>query len=204
MRHTDVPYRSQWASLSCNAAVVVNGADPCATEPWRSTGFADPDEYRFWSRRLCGLACLESVLAYWEIPHPNRAALLADALDWGAYVRQPDGGVEGLIYAPFLRWTSARFGLAGELHRHTSLEALARTVSADSMAIASVSSEIRYPDRPNIRRGGHLVLIHGTSHEQVWFHNPSGLDTTAVDAELPVPVMDRFFAGRGITLRRTL
>jgi hypothetical protein len=203
MRHVGVPYRSQWTGIGCNAAVV-GGADPCTTGPWRTTGFADPDEYRFWSRRLCGLACLESLLAYWEIPHSDRAALLAEACEWGVYARHPDGRVDGLTYAPFLRWISARFGVTGEVHGRIGLAELARTVSADSLAVASVSAEIRWPDRPNDRRGGHLVLLSGAAGERVWFHNPSGLDGTAVDAELPLDVMERFFGGRGMTLRRTL
>jgi hypothetical protein len=202
MRHSGVPYRSQWAGLGCNAAVVA-GADPCTTGPWRQTGFADPDEYRFWSHRLCGLACLESALGYWGVPHPDRAALVADACAWGAYVRHADGRVDGLVYAPFLRWVATRFGLAGAVHGAIGLAELAGTVSADSVAIASVSAEIRWPDRPNERRGGHLVLVTGAEDGQIWFHNPSGLPATAVDTALPLATMERFYSGRGMTLRRT-
>jgi hypothetical protein len=201
MRHRGVPYRSQWAGLGCNAAVV-GGADPCTTGPWWETGFADPDEYRFWSHRLCGLACLESALRYWAVPHPDRAALVADACAWGAYVRHADGRVDGLRYAPFVNWVTARFGLSGQVHRTIGLAELAGTVSGDSVAIASVSPEIRWPERANECRGGHLVLITGAEDGRVWFHNPSGLPATAVDAELPAADMERFFAGRGITLSR--
>jgi hypothetical protein len=201
MRHSGVPYRSQWAGLGCNAAVI-DGADPCTTGPWRQTGFSDPAEYRFWSHRLCGLACLESALRYWAVPHPHRAALVEDACAWGAYVRHPDGRVDGLLYAPFLRWVAARFGLTGVVHGTIGLAELAGTVSADSVAIASVSAEIRWPDRQNERRGGHLVLITGAEDGRVWFHNPSGLPSTAVDASLPVATMERFYAGRGLTLGR--
>jgi hypothetical protein len=202
MRHQGVPYRSQWAGLECNEAIVVGGADPCETGSWRTTGFTDPDDYRFWSRRVCGLACLESALDHWEIPHPDRATMLADAITYGVYVRRPDGGVDGLIYAPFLSWILERFGVAGDLYHQTSLSGLVQTVSTSSMAIASVSSEIRWPDRANTRRGGHLVLLHGADGDRVWFHNPSGITGTAQDATLSLPVMERFFAGRGMTLWR--
>ena len=65
-----------------------------------------------------------------------------------------------------------------------------------------MSAEIRWPDRQNERRGGHLVLITGAEDGRVWFHNPSGLPSTAVDASLPVATMERFYAGRGLTLGR--
>jgi hypothetical protein len=185
--------------LDCNEAVV-GGADPCTTGPWWETGFADPDAYRFWSGKLCGLACLESALDFWEIERPDRAALLDEALEWGAYVRRGDGGVDGLIYAPFLRWIGTRFGIGGQVHGRIGLAELVG-IGPGSFAIASVSPEIRWPERPNERRGGHLVLVTGSDSERVWFHNPSGFEEkTAIDAELRIEVMDRFFAGRGMTL----
>jgi hypothetical protein len=198
VRHLGVPYRSQWAGLGCNAAVV-GGADPCTTGPWWETGFTDADAYRFWSGKVCGLACLESALDHWRRSRPDRATLLGEALEHGVYVRRDDGGVDGLIYAPFLRWIVARFGIAGEVHTETSLRDLASTVGPRSFAIASVSPGIRWPDRPNERRGGHLVLITGRDGDRVWFHNPSGFEENST---LPLDVMDRFFAGRGMTISR--
>ena len=67
-----------------------------------------------------------------------------------------------------------------------------------------MSPEIRYPERPNQRQGGHLVLLHGRDRDGVWFHNPSGIAPHQADVYLPSATMARFFAGRGMTLSRTV
>ena len=66
----------------------------------------------------------------------------------------------------------------------------------------SVSPEIRYPERPNRERGGHLILLHGRDEHGVWFHNPSGVTPRQADVYLPFDTMERFFAGRGMVLTR--
>jgi len=108
--------------------------------------------------------------------------------------------VDGLIYRPFADWASAAFGLHIEVLPQAPLEEIAARLNADTLAIVSVSPEIRYPARPNQRRGGHLILLHGRDREGVWFHNPSGIAPHQADAYLPFATMTRFYAGRGMTL----
>jgi hypothetical protein len=200
-RHIDVPYRSQWVGPEHATRIVQAQADPCLDPGWPAAGFAEADDYRFWSRRICGLACLQSMLAHWRRAPPNAFELLQGALAAGAYVHHPDGRVDGLLYAPFGRWVRAAFGLEVEVLPRTGIEALAACVGPGAMAIASVSSEIRFPDRPNSRRGGHLVLLHGRDARGVWFHNPSGVTGTQCDAYLAFAEFERFFAHRGMAVR---
>jgi len=201
-RHHGVPYFSQWADPAYALRIIGEDADPCGDANWRATGFDDPDHYRFWSRRLCGLACLRSALAHWDIAHPSPRTLFDQALAAGCYVPRPDGGVDGLIYAPFVAWIAQAFDLRGEVFGRHPLQALVDEIDVHSMVIASVSPEIRQPDRVNAGRGGHLVLVHGRDEANVWFHNPSGSIGTQADAQLPRETFERFYAERGVVIRR--
>ncbi|MGF6774311.1 hypothetical protein P3T18_006826 [Paraburkholderia sp. GAS199] len=203
LRHADVPYYTQWGSPDWVRPIVEERRDPCDDPAWQRSGFTDPERYRFWAKRLCGLTCLESVLDYWRIAHASRAALLDEALQHGVYRLREDGGVDGLIYRPFAQWVGAAFGIDVDVLPQATLEELATRIDHDTFVIASVSPEIRYPDRPNERRGGHLVLLHGRDREGVWFHNPSGIAPHQADAYLPLATMARFYAGRGMVLTRT-
>ncbi|HEX3381996.1 MAG TPA: C39 family peptidase [Paraburkholderia sp.] len=201
LRHAQVPYYTQWGSPEWVRDIVEQQRDPCDDPHWQRSGFADPERYRFWAQRLCGLTCLESALDYWRIEHAPRAALLDDALQHGVYRLRDDGGVDGLIYSPFADWAGGAFGLDIEVLPQASLEEIAGRLDADTLAIVSVSPEIRYPERPNQQRGGHLILLHGRDRNGVWFHNPSGVAPHQADVYLPFATMSRFYAGRGMTLR---
>jgi hypothetical protein len=201
-RHARVPYYAQWGSPEWVRPIVEEGADPCADPAWMRSGFTDPERYRFWAKRLCGLTCLESLLDYWAIAHVPRAQLLDEALRHEVYRLRDDGGVEGLIYRPFGTWVECAFGLRVEVLGAVTLADLAARIDENTLAIASVSPEIRYPERPNARQGGHLVLLHGRDANGVWFHNPSGVAPHQADAYLPFDQMTRFFAGRGMTIAR--
>jgi len=201
-RHQDVPYHSQWRSPELVAEIVARRIDACDDPRWQETGFEDSEHYRFWSWKLCGLACLESALDYWSIAHGSRLDLLQRALEYGVYRVRDDGGVDGLIYRPFATWLADDFDLQVEVFGDHTLGEITSQLDETTLAIASVSPEIRQPDAANERRGGHLVLLHGRSPQGVWFHNPSGVPPQQADVFLPYPVFSRFYAQRGMTLRR--
>ena len=59
----------------------------------------------------------------------------------------------------------------------------------------------RLPGQEAPGKGGHLVLVTEASPERIVFHNPSGHDPASQEnVALPLPVFDRFFAGRGIRI----
>ena len=202
VRHRGVPYHSQWGSPEWVGPIVLDGADPCDDPLWRRSGFVLPEDYRFWAQRLCGLACLESALDYWGIAHGSRADLLDAALHHGVYRVREDGGVDGLIYRPFASWVEAAFGVRVEVMTDEAIEDTAARLGEETLAIVSVSPEIRWPERPNERRGDHLILLHGRSDGGVWFHNPSGVAPWQADAWLACETVARFHARRGMTLTR--
>lgn len=202
LRHHGVPYYSQWGSPEWVARIVEDDADPCDDPAWRASGFAQPGDYRFWAKRLCGLTCFESALDYWGIAHAPRAAMLDEALRHGCYRLREDGGVDGLIYRPFAEWAESAYGVRVEVMTDEGIEASAARLGPDTLAIVSVSPEIRYPERDNAQQGGHLILVHGRDDDGVWFHNPSGVAPYQADAWLPYATVTRFHARRGMALTR--
>ncbi|MFB7600157.1 hypothetical protein [Streptomyces sp. NPDC056160] len=210
-----LPYVSQWGSLDRNDEVVIRRAapsrldvflgrtDPSQLHDWASDGYQSREEYLFWSRKICGLACLQSLLHGWTDVRLPMRELLSLALDRGCYVMEPQGGVQGLIYRPFMAWVGSRFGFRCQLVENTPIQESARSVRPGQALIASVSPEIRDPGTQEPRRGGHLVLIHEVQGGTVRFHNPSGYSHNADSASLPVHVFERFHAGRGILVSAT-
>lgn len=142
---------------------------------WVTDGYRSLEDYLFWSRKVCGLACLQSLLHGWTDVRLTMGDLLEQALDRGCYVVESPDTVHGLIYRPFMTWVSAQFGFHCQLVEHTPIQDSARQMQPGQVLIASVSPQIREPETPEPRRGGHLVLVHAVHHDIVQFHNPSGL-----------------------------
>lgn len=196
-----VPYVSQWADPAFNERIAA-GTDPCEDPSWRSTGFTDPDDYRFWARRICGLACFQAILAYYDIPALSNKALLARALEEDAYRLREDGGVEGLIYDPFLAFATRDFPLKGQVLRHCDVQQIESVLPEDGFLIWSVSTEIRRPAKKNIRDAGHLILIHSADRNGCRFHNPSGVAPEQADVAMSYDVLERFSSKRGMVIER--
>jgi hypothetical protein len=201
---TVFPYESQWGDVRCNEAVVVWRERPGRFHVWASDGYASEEEYEYWAAHVCGLAGLRSVLRAWRPAArvvPMRE-LIQGAVEAGALIPRADT-VDGLYYRPFLAWVARDFGIAGDVFEHARVADWAPWIGEDAVVLASVSPEIRWPDRPNERRGGHLVLVHARDAEgRLVFHNPSGIGATAADAVADPEVFERFHAGRGVRLRR--
>ncbi|WP_348787955.1 hypothetical protein [Leifsonia sp. NPDC080035] len=198
------PYESQWGDERCNAAVVLRSEPPGRFHDWSLDGYASEAEYEYWASHVCGLACLRSVLRAWR---PERrivpmAELIRGAVAAGALVPRPDT-VDGLYYRPFLAWIAADYGIQGEVFEGADVAGWLPRVGEDAVVMASVSPEVRWPERPNERRGGHLVLVHEVDADgRAVFHNPSGIGSTAASAALPPDVFERFHPGRGMLLHR--
>lgn len=213
MTNDNLPYFSQWGSIERNDDIIMRRTDLSQVEvvlrrtdlsqlhDWASDGYRSSEEYLFWSRKVCGLACLQSLLHGWTDVRLSMGELLALALDWGCYVMEPSGKVQGLIYRPFMAWVNSQFGFHCELIEHTPIQVSAREVGPGQVVIASVSPEIRDPTTNDPLRGGHLVLIHAARDGMVRFHNPSGYSKNSDSASLPMHVFERFHANRGILIR---
>ncbi|QUH01884.1 hypothetical protein HUO13_14645 [Saccharopolyspora erythraea] len=175
--------------------------DPSRLHDWASDGYRSSEEYLFWSRKVCGLACLQSLLHGWTDVRLTMGELLALALERDCYVVESSGKVGGLIYRPFMAWVSSQFGFHCVLVEHTPIHVSSREVRPGQVMIASVSPEIRDPDTHAPQRGGHLVLVYAVEDGVVRFHNPSGYSHNSDSASLPLHVFERFHANRGILIR---
>ncbi|MFK0376071.1 C39 family peptidase [Pandoraea sp. NPDC090278] len=194
----NVPYRSQWANPTLNEKIIKFNMDPCEDPDWINSGFTTPDDYRFWSKRACGIACLESILDFMKIPHQSRRDLIEAAMSRGAYVKNGDHSIKGLIYSPFCRWILDCYGIKSFIYENKTFDYVEKFIKKSFMAISSVSTEIRSPDLPNNRKGGHLVLIHGVNNGKLFLHNPSGIPPFQENAAIKTEIAERFHAGRGI------
>lgn len=198
-----VPYFSQWESPGMTPAVLAEGAEAALLRDpaWRGSGAATVEEYARWAGHLCGMACLKMVLAARTgRAHPILELARGCAAE-GGYVEEADGTIRGLIYAPFIRYAAARFGLRAATHLGLAPAGLVPLLAGDGFFMASVHKDIRWPERVPPHTGGHLVLVTAATPEAITFHNPSGHEPAArEDVSLPPAVFGRFFAGRGIAI----
>lgn len=203
---------SQWGDLNRNDDVVMRHTDQAGLEvflggashsqvhDWAADGYRSSEEYLFWSRKVCGLACLQTLLYGWTEVRLTMSELIDQALEHGCYTVEPSGKVHGLIYRPFMSWISAQFGFDCELVERTPFHLSGRQIRPGQVMIASVSPEIREPDTSSPQPGGHLVLVYAVDDGVVHFHNPSGYSHNSDSAELPIQVFERFHANRGVLI----
>ncbi|MNK27846.1 hypothetical protein D3C87_462090 [compost metagenome] len=195
-----VPYFCQWESAHLAGAIIRKELALADDPAWRASGARDIDEYVRWASHVCGMACLKMVLAArGGQTHPT-LELARRSLPFGAYVEQPDGGIKGLIYAPFVRYVADVFGLEAQVRVDLPAAGLPALLAQAEYFMASVHPWIRWPERQPPGKGGHLVLVTRATPDSVTFHNPSGEPGTQADVELPLAVFDTFFAGRGVAI----
>ncbi|MGK4579673.1 C39 family peptidase [Kitasatospora sp. HPMI-4] len=196
-----VPYHSQWESADL-VPDILDGTLPASDDPlWERSGAATPEEYEYWSWRLCGMACLRMALDFWWGVSPAPVTLAEECMAAGAYVRHPDGRLDGLIHAPFAAYVHQRWGLAAEARSPLPAEELPALLAAGRLAVISVHPSIRTLDPQPPRTGGHLVLAVGANRDELLIHNPSGFpDGSQSFARVPWGDLGRFYAERGIVL----
>lgn len=196
-----VPYLSQWETPELVGEIISRRIDAADDPAWRSSGADSPEEYAYWSWRACGIACLRMALRHWQGSAPPMMELARDLLAAGAYVRREDGGLDGLIYAPFAARVRDRFGLHAQARPELPTGDIRSELRAGRLVMLSVHPSIRthLVDPPS--RGGHLVLAVGADPQAVTFHNPSGLYQDSQQyARVPWDRLGPFYAGRGVVL----
>jgi hypothetical protein len=200
------PYVAQWESPERIADILAGRMSARDDPRWAASGAADRDSYAWWSWRCCGMACLRAILLARGGQAPGTVTLAEEMLTAGGYVRRPDGGLDGLIYAPFVTWLERRWQLPARVEVGLDSRDVAALVANGSWVVASVHPGIRHPTSTPPERGGHLVLVHGLAttpdgRAAVTLHNPSG-DRADRRAGAVVALDDfgRFFARRGVVV----
>ncbi len=202
MQRSSVPYFRQWETPGMTLPVLAEGSQALLSDPlWRHSGTGTIEEYARWAVNVCGMACLKMILAARGEIRPTLELARACTAYGGYVVNEVDASIKGLIYAPFVRFATERFGLDAETITDIETSAIPDLLSKRRFFIASVHSAIRWPEREPPSKGGHLVLVTAASQETVRFHNPSGHDEASqADVTLPLAVFDHFFANRGISV----
>ena len=204
---SEIPYRSQYASPEL-AGELQSGRIAFEADPrWSESGASSPHEYMRWARCGCGMACLQMILA---ARGDDAVAPLAElgrrAIGYGAYEAEPPRGFGPLIYAGFVNFVGAEFGLRARVAAPLELDELAEAVGGDEVVLASVSAEIRALAPAPARRGGHLVLVFERSSDgsSIRFHDPAGDSAErARGVWLPLEDFERFYARRGVAVTLT-
>lgn len=197
-----VPYYAQWVSADL-VKDFLSGEINAADDPrWNESGARTRDEYRRWSRHICGMACLRMVLKYVRDFDVPLFSLLSLCLKYGGY--QVEGEtIKGLFYFPFVKFINAEYGFDACVVENISIQEVLPRLNDDCVFIASVHPAIRYPASIPPRKGGHLVLVHRFDPEtnRLVFHNPSGTDeSNQANVVMDVELFDTFFANRGIII----
>lgn len=196
-----VPFFSQWETPDMTLAVLADGAEAALRRDplWRGSGAETLDEYAVWAANICGMACLKMILATRGEIVPT-IELARRCTGYGGYVVS-EGSIKGLIYAPFVTFVQAEFGLQAQVMTNVATADIPAILGRSRFFIASVSSAIRWPEREPPSKGGHLVLVTTASDDGFRFHNPSGhTSATQENAVLAPSDFDRFFANRGIAV----
>jgi hypothetical protein len=196
-----VPYYSQWESPDLVPDILAGTVEADDDPRWEQSGAPDREEYAYWSWRACGMACLRMALDHWWGVAPPIVSLAEEARAAGAYVRHPDGRLDGLIHAPFAAYAHGRWGLHAEARAPLPAEELAGHLAAGRLPMISVHPSVRTLDPAPPRTGGHLVLAVGADDDALLVHNPSGFpDGSQQFARIPWSDLGRFYAGRGVVL----
>jgi hypothetical protein len=203
-RTNSTPFFSQWESRDITSDVLARGAALALAEDpnWASSGAATIDEYVQWAGNLCGMACLKMILAARTGCIFPTLELARICTTYGGYIVSNTGQIKGLIYAPFIEFIRQEFSIDAEIATDVTAGEIAGALQGGQFFIASVHHSIRWPDREPPMRGGHLVLVLEATADSVLFHNPSGHNVDSQECvSVPVPTFDKFFAGRGITIK---
>ncbi len=146
-------------------AVLADGADVALRRDplWRGSGAETLDEYAIWAANICGMACLKMILATRGEIVPT-IELARRCTGYGGYVVN-EGSIKGLIYAPFVSFVQAEFGLKAQVMTNVATSDIPAILARSRFFIASVSSSIRWPEREPPSKGGHLVLVTAASDE---------------------------------------
>lgn len=195
---TQVPYFCQWESADAAARIISGELDAADDPRWRRSGARSAREYAMWADHICGMACLKMILAARTGAVHGTIELARLALAYGAYVFE-GSVIRGMIYAPFVAMVGERFGVNAQVVTGITAADLGALLQPGSLFLASVHPTIRLRTPPPPKKGGHLVLVTAVPDDAIVFHNPSGHDRRSqVDARLPAPLFDAFFAGRGV------
>ena len=201
-----IPYCAQIASPELAEEIFTRGMDPALDTRWAESGAETAEEYAYWVRRACGVACLKMCVEALGGPVRPLAAWARAGAARGAYLIRRDGkGEEHEI-----GWVHS--GLA-DMAREAGFQAQTRAAGladilgflrAGWLVIASVSYQLGDDHLPVTKQGGHLIVVTGVEYNEAgplafFANNPSGRRPgLQAGARLPVERFAAAYGGRVI------
>ncbi|WP_369405337.1 C39 family peptidase [Streptacidiphilus melanogenes] len=181
-----VPYFSQFASPDLVPELIARTLAAEDDPRWAASGAASPQEYAWWCRRVCGMACLRMALVHWRGDAPGTVELAHECVAAGAYVVDGEQ-VEGLIYAPFAAYVRERWGLGATVETALEPADVRAHLAAGRLPMLSVHPSLRTLDPEPPARGGHLVLAVGHDDEALYVNNPQASPAAGTTPGCPGP-----------------
>ena len=140
-------YQCQWASPEAVNA----SSDP----RWKDFGFASKKEYRFWSWRLCAIACLKMILNFFFPKNQLKMSGIVNAcLKLGGYDVVNDRGWYHAAIITYLKNNS----LKTKQLRFLSFERLKRLIKNKMLVLASINETLKASSH---LQDGHIITICG-------------------------------------------
>ncbi len=199
--HKNVQYFSQWESPELVEKIINKSILAHEDSKWRNSGAKSKDEYTTWSWSGCGMACLKMILATKQHKVIPLVELGQLCTSYGGY-KKPIDKSPGLFYKPFVKFVKNEFGLNAKATSSLTLVEIKRTIANGGYVIASVTPEIRFPNKIPKSNSGHLILIFGYNdiNKSFTIHNPSGFTGTQRNVEIPYGNFKKFFSQKGIAI----
>ena len=199
--HHDLPYFSQWESRELVEKIITKQIEAKDDPRWQESGAKDVKEYTSWSWSCCGMACLKMILAHKTNEIIPLVTLGRQCMQYDGY-KLPLEDHPGLYYKPFVRFIKEKYSLNGKATGALTLTDIKNTLSSGGYVIASVTPEIRHPEKDPVKKGGHLVLLFGydDSKQIIYLHNPSGFRNSQEKVAISYSQFRKFFDNKGIMI----
>lgn len=199
--HQHLPYFSQWESRELVEKIITKQIEAKDDPRWRESGAKDVKEYTSWSWSCCGMACLKMILAHKTNEVIPLVTLGKQCVKYDGY-KLPLENHPGLYYKPFVQFTKEKYSLNGKATSALTLTDIKNTLSSGGYVIASVTPEIRFPEKDPAKKGGHLVLLFGydDSRQIIYLHNPSGFKDSQEKVVISYSQFRKFFDNKGIMI----
>lgn len=148
------------------------------------------------------MACTKMVIAHALHKTVSLVDLGKQCLKYNGY-KLPLEDHPGLYYGPFSTFLKKEYGLQAQSISGLAISDIIKAIRNGDYVIASVTPEIRYPNKKPKHKSGHLVLIIGydSVKQIIYFHNPSGtVKSNQEYTEVTFKQFSRFFSYRGIII----
>ena len=198
----DLPYYSQWESSELVGKIIRSEISAEDDPLWRQSGAKTPQEYEYWAKNMCGMACLKMILKHEFAKNIPIIKLGKKCAAYGGYIENEDT-IDGLYYPHFVKFIADEFGLMGKIFVPLSIDGIIEEMLSGHYVIASVNQKIRNPKNRPASRGGHLILMLGfdLAHKNLFFHDPAGdQNNNQSYAKISFKRFGNFFAERGISI----